>query len=325
MTYPGPRIVFMGTPEFAVESLRAIIHAGYPVVGVVTSADKPSGRGLQLKPSAVKSFALEQGIPVLQPLKLKDPGFISELRDLKADLQVIVAFRMLPEEVWTMPSLGTFNLHASLLPQYRGAAPINWAVINGEKETGVTTFFLDHEIDTGKIILRERIPVSADENAGDVHDRLMITGANLVVKTLDLIRSGKVETIPQESSGPLKPAPKIFKNDCKIDWKKDTLSLYNFIRGLSPYPTAWTVLIDQKGQKINTKIFKASIFCRDARPCVSAENIPGHIETDSTSYLHVHTGDGKLSIEKIQIEGRKQMGITEFLNGFAMQGWVFML
>ena len=235
----------MGTPEFAVESLKAIIGAGYHVRGVITSHDKPSGRGLRMHPSPVKEFAVEHNIPVLQPLKLKDPDFLEALRKWQADLQVIVAFRMFPEEVWSMPPLGTFNLHASLLPQYRGAAPINWAVMNGETKTGVTTFFLNHEIDKGSVILREETAISPDETAGDVHDRLMVIGAELVVKTIEGIASGKAGAIDQqlmENTAPLRPAPKLFKSDCKIDWNRDSVSIYNFIRGLSPHPAAWSEL-----------------------------------------------------------------------------------
>jgi len=314
MAHSGPGIVFMGTPEFAVESLKTIIRAGYPVKGVVTSQDKPSGRGLQLRSSPVKIFALENNIPVLQPLKLKDPVFLEALRNWEADLQVIVAFRMLPEEVWSMPRLGTFNLHASLLPQYRGAAPINWAVMNGETKTGVTTFFLNHEIDKGSVICQEEIDISPEETAGDVHDRLMVIGADLVIKTIDGIASGKVAAIDQhliENVLPLRPAPKLFKADCKINWSRDSISLYNFIRGLSPHPAAWSELLTGKGDVLMVKIF----FARHVN--MSNAEKPGTLVTDNRNFLHVSTGNGMISIERIQLEGKKQMNITEFLHGFS--------
>ncbi len=239
MPQKKPDIVFMGTPEFAVASLDAIVNAGYHVKGVVTSPDKPSGRGLQLHPSPVKEYAVNKGLPVLQPLKLKEPDFLEALRKWNADLQVIVAFRMLPEEVWAMPPLGTFNLHASLLPQYRGAAPINWAIMNGETKTGVTTFFLNHEIDKGSLIDFEETPIGENENAGDVHDRLMETGARLVVKTIEAIANGQVKPVEQSHSGlpePLRPAPKIFKNDCRITWNTEVKKIHDFIRGTESIP-----------------------------------------------------------------------------------------
>lgn len=314
MALPDPGIVFMGTPDFAVESLKAIVAAGYPVKGVVTSPDKPSGRGLQLRSSPVKIFALEHNLPVLQPLKLKDPDFLDSLRSWQADLQVIVAFRMLPEEVWSMPPLGTFNLHASLLPQYRGAAPINWAVMNGESRTGVTTFFLNHEIDKGSVIYQQEIAISPEETAGDVHDRLMVIGADLVVKTIEGIASGKAGAIEQqlmENVESLRPAPKLFKADCKIDWGRDSVSLYNFIRGLSPHPTAWSEILTPDGEALKVKIFFA-------RP-VDLPNggKPGTIDTDNRNYLNISTGDGVISIERIQLEGKRQMNTPEFLHGFS--------
>jgi methionyl-tRNA formyltransferase len=281
---------------------------------VVTSPDKPSGRGLQLRSSPVKIFALENNIPVLQPLKLKDPEFLESLRKWQADLQVIVAFRMLPEEVWSMPPLGTFNLHASLLPQYRGAAPINWAVMNGETRTGVTTFFLNHEIDKGSVIMQEEIDIMPEETAGDVHDRLMVTGAELVVKTIEGIASGNAGAIDQHSMEnivPLRPAPKLFKADCRIDWNRDSVSLYNFIRGLSPYPAAWSELLTSKGEILKVKIF----FARPLNEPQS-EN-PGTVTTDNRNYIHVSTGDGRIAIERIQLEGKKQMNTPEFLHGFS--------
>ncbi len=320
MAYSGPGIVFMGTPEFAVESLKAITGAGYPVKGVVTSPDKPSGRGLQFRSSPVKIFALENKIPVLQPLKLKDPEFLQSLRNWNADLQVIVAFRMLPEEVWSMPPLGTFNLHASLLPQYRGAAPINWAVMNGETTTGVTTFFLNHEIDKGSIILQEEIPISPEETAGEVHDRLMVIGAGLVLKTIEGIASRKTGSIEQHSleNVPLRSAPKLFKTDCRIDWNRNAIPLYNFIRGLSPHPAAWSELMTAEGNIMKVKIFYARLI-NDSKA-----EVPGTLVTDNRNYLHVSTGEGMLSIERIQIEGKRQLSIREFLHGFSAAGCRFL-
>jgi methionyl-tRNA formyltransferase len=320
MSNSGPGIVFMGTPEFAVESLKAIIGAGYQVKGVVTSQDKPSGRGLQLRSSPVKLFALENNIPVFQPLKLKDPEFLEALQSWHADLQVIVAFRMLPEEVWSMPPLGTFNLHASLLPQYRGAAPINWAVMNGETRTGVTTFFLNHEIDKGSVIYQEEISISPQETAGDVHDRLMIIGAGLVVRTIEGIYSGKITAIDQhliQNIVPLRPAPKLFKPDCKINWSRDSLSLYNFIRGLSPHPAAWSELLTGSGEVLKVKIF----FARLVEGLKAGQ--PGTPATDNRNYLHVSTGNGMIAIERIQLEGKKQMNTPEFLHGFSTAGCRF--
>jgi methionyl-tRNA formyltransferase len=312
MNKKSPEIVFMGTPEFAVASLQAILQAGYNVKGVITSPDKPSGRGLQLHPSPVKQFALAHHLPVLQPLKLKDPAFLEALKSLQADLQVIVAFRMLPEEVWNMPPLGTFNLHASLLPQYRGAAPINWAVMNGEPVTGVTTFFLNHEIDKGSVLFKEQTVIGPEETAGDVHDRLMNIGAALVVKTIASIASGKVTGLDQHllESGILKSAPKIFKNDCKILWNSNVTTLYNFIRGLSPFPTAWSTLVTEKGEPLTVKIF----FGRPEKNV--HHDAPGTIHTDGQHYLSVAASDGFISIEQIQLQGKKQMGIAEFLRGF---------
>jgi methionyl-tRNA formyltransferase len=319
--HKGPSIVFMGTPEFAVESLKAVLDAGYPVKAVITAPDKPSGRGLQLTASPVKEFALRHGLPVLQPLKLKDPEFISELKALEAELQVVVAFRMLPEEVWAMPPLGTFNLHASLLPQYRGAAPINWAVINGEDKTGITTFFLNHEIDKGSLIYREEIAIGPFETAGMVHDRLMAAGAALVVKTIEGIAAGKV--IPAEqhwdaaSQGPLRPAPKIFKNDCHIDWDKDAAQLFDLIRGLSPYPAAWTSMETPAGETLQVKIFLAEPVAD--KPA----SAPGTLLSDGKSYLHVSTGKGTLSVTKLQVEGKKPLAVTDFLRGFSVSGCRF--
>jgi len=309
------RIVFMGTPDFAVESLKALVEKGYNVVGVITAPDKPAGRGRQLSESAVKQYAIQQSLHVLQPEKLKNPEFIAELESMKADLQIVVAFRMLPEIVWSMPPMGTFNLHGSLLPQYRGAAPLNWAVINGEKETGVTTFLLSHEIDTGKIMFQEKIEIAENDTVGDLHDRLMIIGANLVVKTVDALAGGEVEAIDQENliehADNIKHAPKIFKDDCRIDWTKDTESVRNLIRGLSPYPAAWTELMHSgKEEVLTAKIFAAT---RDNSSLPAA---PGTLQTDGRKFLKIACPDGWLSITDIQLSGKKRMKIDELLRGF---------
>ena len=300
-------IVFMGTPDFAVASLNALVEAGFNVVGVVTAADKPAGRGQKLQESTVKQYAVAKGIRVLQPLKLKDPAFIEELRALKADLQVVVAFRMLPEIVWDMPAKGTINLHASLLPQYRGAAPINHAIINGENESGVTTFFLKHEIDTGDVIFSEKVEIRADETAGELHDELMNVGAGLLVKTVTAIASGDYQEQPQPQSGELKHAPKIFKEDCLIDWNQPALKIYNLIRGMSPYPTAFTKLNDKV-----LKIFKAEF--EDKEPGISA----GAFLSDGKTYLKFAAKDGFIKLTDLQYEGKKRMGVEEFLRGMRL-------
>ena len=306
------RIVFMGTPEFAEHILRRLVEEHYNIIGVVTMPDKPMGRhGSVLQSSPVKKYAVEQGIPVLQPEKLKDPLFIEQLRSLKADLQIVVAFRMLPEIVWSMPRLGTFNLHASLLPQYRGAAPINWAIINGDKETGVTTFFLKHEIDTGDVIRQERIPILPTDNVGTLHDKLMELGADVTVKTLDDIIAGNVKPIPQSDipADALRPAPKIFKETCRIDWNQPTARVYDFIRGLSPYPAAWTVLHSADGTAQDFKIFAAE-------PVTDAPvQTPGTITCDGRKTLCVATSDGALRLLEVQIAGKKRMDICAFLCG----------
>ena len=309
------RIVYMGTPEFAVESLRRLVEGGYHIVGVVTMPDKPVGRHQDtLQPSAVKQYAVAHGLPVLQPEKLKDERFLAELRALRADLQIVVAFRMLPEVVWAMPQLGTFNLHASLLPQYRGAAPINWAVINGETETGVTTFFLRHEIDTGEIIRQTRTPIDDSDNAGTVHDKLMALGGQLVVDTVDQILSGDVHPVPQESmpeDNPLHPAPKIFKDTCRIDWTGKTLKqLHDFVRGLAPYPAAWTELKSADGKSGNLKIYATT-----KEPCVHGTPA-GTIVTDGRTYLKVATDGGYLHLQELQAAGKKRMRVEDFLRGF---------
>jgi len=301
------RIVFMGTPQFAVTSLDALIQAGCDVVGVVTAPDKPAGRGQKLSESAVKQYAVKNGLTVLQPEKLKAPEFLKDLRALGADLQVVVAFRMLPEAVWSMPPKGTINLHASLLPQYRGAAPINWAIINGEGESGVTTFFLKHQIDTGDILFTEKVTLSGHETAGELHDRLMAKGAGLLVKTVKGVESGRYNEHPQAQLTEgieLKHAPKIFKEDCLIDWNQPARAIYNKIRGLSPVPTAYTTL----NRKI-LKIYRAGH--EQQQPGIQ----PGGFLTDHKTYLKFAAKDGFISVTDVQLEGKKQMGIGDFLRG----------
>lgn len=304
------RIVYMGTPEFAVEPLRRLLDAGCNVVGVVTMPDKPQGRGYKLQPSAVKQFAVERGLPVLQPEKLKDEGFLQQLRDLRADLQIVVAFRMLPEVVWNMPPKGTFNLHASLLPQYRGAAPINWAIINGETRTGVTTFFLKHEIDTGDIILQREVAIDGNDDAGSLHDKLMGLGAQAVVDTVELIETGNVSLQKQDESVDLKPAPKIFKPDCRIDFDQSSEKVRNFVRGLSPYPAAFTDIEDEKGNVHTVKIFACEVIN------VEKTVVPGTMSSDGKTYLSFATRNGAVSVKRLQLSGKKPMDITEFLRGF---------
>ena len=301
------RIVFMGTPEFAVASLDELIQSGCDIVGVVTAPDKPSGRGQQINESAVKKYAVANGLKVLQPVKLKDEHFLEELKALNADLQVVVAFRMLPEVVWNMPRLGTINLHASLLPQYRGAAPINWVLINGEKESGVTTFFLKQDIDTGDILFTEKVTLTGHETAGDLHDRLMAKGAGLLVKTVKAVESGRYTENPQEhltEGMELKHAPKIFKEDCNINWDQPAEKIYNFIRGLSPYPTAYTTL--------NDKTLK--VFGAEYESAESGEK-PGEFYSDNRTFLKVSANDGFVHLTDVQLEGKKRMGIQEFLRG----------
>ncbi len=309
------RIVYMGTPEFAVESLRRLVEGGYHVVGVITMPDKPAGRGHKLQFSPVKQYALEHNLPLLQPEKLKDETFLEALRTWKADLQIVVAFRMLPEVVWNMPRLGTFNLHASLLPQYRGAAPINWAVINGDTETGITTFFLKHEIDTGEVIQQVRIPIADTDDAGTVHDKLMLLGGQLVTETVDAILNGTVKTIPQEKMAgeiELRPAPKIFKETCRIDWHQPVKRIYDFVRGLAPYPAAWTELKQPDGTTVVLKIFETEKIPQ------SHDRTPGTIRTDGKSYLHVAAKDGWVGIRSLQLPGKKRLKVDELLRGFRM-------
>ncbi|QGY46264.1 methionyl-tRNA formyltransferase [Maribellus comscasis] len=308
------RIVFMGTPDFAVASLHALVEGGYNVVGVVTAPDKPAGRGKKLAESAVKKYAIDKGLNVLQPDKFKNPVFLEELRTLEADLQVVVAFRMLPEVVWAMPRFGTFNLHGSLLPQYRGAAPLNWAVINGENKTGVTTFLLDQQIDTGKILFKREIEIGENDTVGEVHDRLMEIGAQLVVETVNAIAEEGIQPVSQSElieESEIKHAPKIFKEDCKINWEKSTESVRNLIRGLSPYPAAWTILVNKEtGDEWQTKIF----FAQRSEKENSAE--PGTIRIDGKTFLAVSCYDGWLEITDLQIAGKKRMKTGDFLRGF---------
>jgi methionyl-tRNA formyltransferase len=330
----------MGTPDFAVESLRILVENKYNVVAVITAPDKPVGRGQKLGMSPVKEYLLENApnIPILQPEKLKNPDFLEELQSYQADLQIVVAFRMLPEVVWMMPRLGTFNLHGSLLPQYRGAAPINWAIINGETETGVTTFFLKQEIDTGSIIFQEKEPISLTDNVGDVYNRLMHKGAGLVLKTVKAIESGVYPQEPQDESGEIHHAPKIFKETCQIDWNQPVKKVHDFIRGLSPYPVAWTILNDK-----TCRIYEASMWSVGTQTTdivdsgssplsvssqttvVSSESsvrtqttAGGTYTTDGKKYLHFQCDDGVLAIENLQLEGKKRMEIEEFLRGYRL-------
>jgi methionyl-tRNA formyltransferase len=312
------RIIYMGTPEFAVESLELLLQNNYNIVGVITVPDKPAGRGQQLQQSAVKKYALEKKLTILQPEKLKDENFINQLHELKADLQIVVAFRMLPEVVWNMPRLGTINLHGSLLPNYRGAAPINWAVINGEKETGVSTFFLQQEIDTGKIIFQERTPITENETAGEVHDKLMHIGAQLILKTVQAIEKGEYPQIDQtqlvSSNEQIKTAPKIFKPDCRIDWNLSVEEIHNKIRGLSPYPAAFTDFVAPDGKEVSVKIFKSTIeIIEHTSPIAS-------IITDSKQYIKVAVKNGYLHIHELQIAGKKKMAVSELLRGFSLKG-----
>lgn len=299
------KIIFFGTPDFAVASLKKIVDTGFEVLAVVTAPDRPAGRGLKLHQSAVKQYADSVGLPTLQPEKLRNPDFIETLKNYNADLFVIIAFRMLPEIVWNMPPLGSINLHGSLLPQYRGAAPINWAVINGEKETGVTTFFLQHKIDTGSIILNDKIAIEESDTAGTVYNRLMDVGADLMVNTLKAVEEKNYTLTQQDLSIDTKHAPKIFKEDCEINWAKTLEENFNFIRGLSPYPTAWTKLGD-----LTLKVFWADK--NNSEPT----NQCGAIETDNKNYLKVACSDGWLSLKDIQLQGKKRMKIEDFLRGF---------
>ena len=319
MTKEDLRIVFFGTPEFAVESLSRLVNGGYNVAAVVTMPDKPAGRGRQLQQSDVKRYAVEQGLPVLQPVSLKDETFIEQLRSFDAQLFIVIAFRMLPEAVWQMPPLGTFNLHASLLPRYRGAAPINWAVMNGDTETGVTTFFLKHEIDTGDVIQQRACPIGRRDNVEVVYDRLMTMGADMVLETVDAIIAGTVKPIPQDqlltTGQQATPAPKIFKDTCRIDWSRSAEALYNHIRGLSPYPAAWTTLAGEEGKEPTTlKVYATG----EPEPFTTGETpSPGTIRADRKT-LRVACGDGWLEILSLQQSGKKRMDTDAFLRGFTI-------
>lgn len=304
------RIIFMGTPEFAVPSLERLVDAGYNIVAVITAPDKPSGRGMQMSESAIKKYALSKGLKILQPEKLKNPDFLKELKSLNADLQVVVAFRMLPEAVWNMPIMGTINLHGSLLPQYRGAAPINWAIINGEKETGVTTFKLQHEIDTGNILLQQKISIGDEENAGQLHDRMMMIGADLLLQTVNELVSNNLKEVAQSQTsyltpGVLRHAPKIFTENCEINWQKNVDDIYNFIRGLSPYPAAFTFL---KGKKLK-------IFSSKKEYSNPIEN-SGELITNNKTFLKFACNNGYILVTELQLEGKKKMAIDDFLRGW---------
>ncbi len=302
------RIVFMGTPEFAVEGLRRLIEGGYTVVGVITAPDRPAGRGRKLKESAVKTYAKAKGLQVLQPTNLKDPEFLETLHSLKANLQIVVAFRMLPRAVWSLPEYGTFNLHASLLPQYRGAAPINWAIINGETETGVTTFFIDEKIDTGALLLQKKIGIAPEETAGELHDRLMVVGAELIVETVKAIAAKTLTPVEQPMGEELKAAPKIHRETCKIDWNLPLAEIYNHIRGLSPYPTAWTSLKNGE-ETMDVKIYQADITITSHQLSI------GQIVVLDSS-MKIAVEDGFLELREIQLPGKRRMRVSEMLNGF---------
>ena len=309
------RIVYMGTPEFAVESLKRLVEEGYNVVGVITMPDKPMGRhGSVLQASPVKQYAVSQGLKVLQPEKLKDETFLEELRALQADLQIVVAFRMLPEVVWNMPPMGTFNLHAALLPQYRGAAPINWAVINGDTETGITTFFLQHEIDTGDIIQQVRVPIADTDNVEIVYDKLMMLGGYLVLETVDAILAGTIKPIPQDQliqpETELRPAPKIFKETCRIDWNIGVKRVYDFVRGLSPYPAAWTELVMPEGGRQVVKIYETE------KLFASHSLLVGQVDTDGKTYFRIAVPDGYVNLITLQLAGKKRMAVADFLRGY---------
>lgn len=306
MNYKDIRIIFMGTPEFAVVSLDKLVNAGCNIVAVITAPDKPAGRGMEMQFSAVKKYAIEKGLTVLQPEKLKDPNFIKQLKSLKADLQIVVAFRMLPEIVWNIPPMGTLNLHGSLLPQYRGAAPINWAIINGDAYTGVTTFKLKHEIDTGDILLTEKIPLTDNETAGTLHDKMKVVGADLLLKTVIGLSENSIVETPQNHQDLLKNAPKIFTENCIIDWNKSAVEINQLIKGLSPYPAAFTHLNEKK-----LKIFSAEIEW-----CDTSSIEKGTHQTDGKNYLKFSCADGFLIIKDLQLEGKKRMPISVFLRGY---------
>lgn len=318
------RIVYLGTPDFAVEPLRRLLEkqracdcCGYEIVGVVTMPDKMiNKRGNQLLMSPVKQYAVEQGLPLLQPESLKDEAFQSDLRAWGADLQIVVAFRMLPESVWNMPRLGTFNLHASLLPQYRGAAPINWAIINGDKETGVTTFFLKHEIDTGDVIYRDVVAIDENDNAGTLHDKLMLQGGDTVLRTVEAIVKGEVEPIAQDDmyTGELRPAPKIFRDTCHINWQGSVDGIYNFVRGMSPYPAAWCELVNANDEAVSLKVYAVS------KEYAQHDRTAGSVLTDSKSYIKVAVDGGYIQLDEVQLAGKKRMPVADLLRGFSVEG-----
>jgi methionyl-tRNA formyltransferase len=318
------RIVYLGTPDFAVEPLRRLLEkqracdsCGYEIVGVVTMPDKMiNKRGNQLLMSPVKQYAVEQGLPLLQPESLKDEAFQDALRSWGADLQIVVAFRMLPESVWNMPRLGTFNLHASLLPQYRGAAPINWAIINGDKETGVTTFFLKHEIDTGDVIYRDVVAIDENDNAGTLHDKLMLQGGDTVLRTVDAIVKGEVEPIAQDDmyTGELRPAPKIFRYTCHINWQGSVDGIYDFVRGMSPYPAAWCELVNANDEAVALKVYAVS------KEYAQHDRTAGSVLTDSKSYIKVAVDGGYIQLDEVQLAGKKRMPVADLLRGFSLEG-----
>lgn len=311
------RIVFMGTPEFAVNSLKKIIEAGYNVVGVITAPDRPAGRGRKLQQSDVKKYALEQDLEVLQPTNLKSEDFQQQLKQLQPNVQVVVAFRMLPKSVWALPEYGTFNLHASLLPQYRGAAPINWSIINGDKATGVSTFFIDEKIDTGAMILQRQLPIGENENVGELHDRLMESGAQLIIETLELIKNNKVKTVLQEESESLRPAPKLTKENTRINWERPVTEIHNLIRGLNPYPAAWS-LLQNASEELKVKIY-------DTRKILEAHQLPaGTVQVDGKQ-LKVAAPDGFIEIKEMQLPGKRKMSIRDLLNGFSFDSEAKML
>ncbi|MBP5548161.1 MAG: methionyl-tRNA formyltransferase [Bacteroidales bacterium] len=309
------RVVFMGTPDFAVMSLDAIVRAGYEVASVVTVPDRLTGRGMKLTYSPVKEYALQHELPLLQPEKLRDESFLEALRTVQADIFVVVAFRMLPQVVWSMPPMGTFNLHASLLPQYRGAAPINWAIINGESESGVTTFLLNEKIDEGSLLLQKKTAITSDDTAETLHDRLATMGAELVIETLDGLYNGTITPHKQSEPARLMPAPKLFKQDCAIDWHKSAKEIHNFVRGLSPYPAATTSMTDNKGSRVEMKIFEVN------HEIISHEETIGSIITDNKKSLKIAVSDGFIELFSLQISGKKKINVDEFLRGYNIIDW----
>ncbi len=313
------KIVFMGTPDFAVAPLKALLNSGHNIVGVVTNPDKPAGRGRKIQESAVKKFAVKEGLKILQPDKFKNEEFLVELKELNADLQVVVAFKMLPEVVWNMPPMGTINLHASLLPHYRGAAPLNRVIINGENKTGVTTFLLKHEIDTGNVIYREEVEIGEEETVGELHDKLMSAGAQLLVKTVNALECGDYNLKSQESllnGEEPKHAPKIFKGDCKVDWNNDINDVFNLIRGLSPYPAAWTIIKNKAGEELNLKLFKVK------KELIEHSNQPGTLFSNEKTFLKIAAKGGYICIYELQLAGKRKMKVEEFLRGFNVSSFL---